>query len=92
MKSRIIQNVDNYFSLANWDFGQSFFFTELAAYIHQQNPAYLSSVVIVPLNANSKFGDLFEIVCEPDQIFISSAKVTDVQIVTSLNQSELRIS
>ena len=92
LKSLVIQAVNNYFSIVNWDFGQSFFFTELAAYIHQQNPALLSSVVIVPLNADSKFGDLFEISCDPDEIFISSARVTDVQIVPSLNPSELRLS
>jgi hypothetical protein len=91
IKARIIRDIDDYFSLANWDFGQSFFFTELAAYIHQQNPAVLNSVVIVPQNQNSSFGDLFEIKCQPDEIFISSAKVTDILIVPSLNQTELRL-
>jgi hypothetical protein len=90
VKSRVIQSVDTYFNINNWDFGQSFFFTELAAYIHQQNPSILNSVVIVPQNANTAFGDLFEIKCDPDEIFISSARVTDVQIVPSLNQTELR--
>ena len=92
LKSSVIQSVNNYFSLVNWDFGQSFFFTELAAYIHQQNPTYLSSVVIVPLSAAGQFGDLFEIASNPDEIFISSAKVTDVQIITSLSSNELRLS
>jgi hypothetical protein len=92
IKSRVIQSVDNYFSINNWDFGQSFFFTELAAYIHQQLPGVLNSVVIVPQNLNTTFGDLFEIKCDPNEIFISTAKVTDVLIVTSLNQTELRLT
>jgi len=92
IKSQIIQTINNYFSIGNWDFGQSFFFTELAAYIHQQLLGYLSSVVIVPLNANSTFGSLFEITCNPDEIFISSARVTDIQIVQSLSPSILRQS
>ncbi len=92
IKSRVIQSVDNYFSINNWDFGQSFFFTELAAYIHQQNPAVINSVVIVPQNADTVFGDLFEIKCDPNEIFISSARVTDVLIVPSLNQTELRLT
>jgi hypothetical protein len=91
LKSNIINNINNYFSLANWNFGDSFFFTELAAYIHQQNPTYINSIVIVPLSVNGQFGDLFEIVCDSDEIFISSARVTDIQIVTSLSASELRI-
>jgi len=92
IKSRVIQAIDDYFAIANWDFGQSFFFTELAAYIHQQLPTLLASVVIVPASANSKFGNLFEITSDPDQLFLSAARATDVQIVTNLNPSELRIA
>ena len=91
IKSRVIQAIDDYFAVSNWDFGQSFFFTELAAYIHQQMPTLLASVVIVPASANSQFGDLFEITSEPDQLFLSAARATDVQIVANLNPNELRI-
>jgi hypothetical protein len=91
IKSRVIQAVDTYFDIANWTFGQSFYFTELAAFIHQQMATFLSSVVIVPVNANSQFGDLFEIRCEPDQLFLSAARVTDVQIVNSLTPQALRM-
>jgi len=92
LKSRVIQAVDNYFNLANWDFGQSFFFTELAAYIHAQMATILSSVVIVPASANGRFGDLFEIKSDPDQLFLSAARVTDVLIVPNLNPAELRLA
>jgi hypothetical protein len=92
VKSLVIQAVNQYFSLSNWDFGQSFFFTELAAYIHQVLATIVGSVVITPLNAQAKFGDLFEIACDADEIFISGARVTDVQIVPSLTESVLGIS
>ena len=92
VKSLVIQNINNYFDLSNWDFGQSFFFTELAAYIHQQMATIVGSIVILPLNSQAKFGDLFEINCNPDEIFISGAKVTDVQIVSALTDSILGIS
>lgn len=92
IKSLVIQAVNQYFSLANWDFGQSFFFTELAAYIHQQLATIVGSVVITPLNAQAKFGDLFEIPCASDEIFISGARVTDVQIVPALTETTLGIS
>jgi hypothetical protein len=92
VKSLVIQAVNQYFSLSNWDFGQSFFFTELAAYIHQQLATIVGSVVITPLNAQAKFGDLFEITCEADQIFISGARVTDVQIVPALTETTLGIT
>ena len=90
LKSMIRQSINTYFSLVNWGFGQTFFFTELAAYIHQQNPAMLSSIVLVPLTSTGVFGDLFEISCDSDEIFLSCAEVTDIQIVTSLTHSELR--
>ena len=91
IKSRVIQSIDNYFSLINWDFGQSFYFTELAAYIHQQNATLISSIVILPLNGTGQFGELFEIKSDSDQLFLSAARVTDVQIVPNLNPSELRL-
>ena len=91
VKSSIISAINNYFSLSNWDFGQSFFFTELAAYIHMSLATVIGSVVITPVNPQAKFGDLFEITCDPDEIFISTARVTDVQIVTALTESNLGI-
>jgi hypothetical protein len=89
VKSLVIQTVNQYFALSNWDFGQSFFFTELAAYIHQTLATIVGSVVITPLNAQAKFGDLFEIPCASDEIFISGARVTDVQIVPALTEITL---
>jgi hypothetical protein len=92
IKSRVVQAINEYFDISNWDFGQSFFFTELAAYIHQRMPTVLSTVVIVPANNNQQFGNLFEITSEPDQLFLSAARVNDVQIVPNLNPAELRIN
>lgn len=92
VKSLVKEQIDNYFSLANWDFGQSFFFTELATYIHMNLATIVASVVIVPKSGQAKFGDLFEIVAQPDEIFISCAKVTDIQIVSSLSESQLGLT
>ena len=89
VKSMVIAQINQYFQLANWDFGQSFFFTELAAYIHINLATVVGSIVISPTNRQSKFGDLFEITCDSDEIFISCARVSDVQIVTSLTESTL---
>jgi hypothetical protein len=89
VKSLVIAQINQYFQLTNWDFGQSFFFTELAAYIHINLATVVGSIVISPINAQSKFGDLFEITCNPDEIFISCARVSDVQIVTGLTESTL---
>ena len=92
VRSRVIAAVNAYFSLTNWDFGQSFFFTELAAYIHIQLATVVATVVITPVNAQAQFGDLFEIKCQSDEIFISCARVSDVDIVTDLTETTLGIA
>lgn len=92
VKSLVINTITQYFSLSNWDFGQTFFATELYTYIHQTLATIIGSIVIKPLNAQAKFGDLFEINCDSDEIFISSARVTDVQIVPALTELALGIS
>jgi hypothetical protein len=91
IQTLVIQAVNQYFNLSNWDFGASFFFTELGAYIHQQLISIVGSVVILPVSAQSKFGDLFEITCNPDEIPISCATVNNVQIVPSLTETILGI-
>jgi hypothetical protein len=50
IKNRVVANMDAYFSLDKWDFGDTFYFSELAAYIHSQIGDIVSSVVLVPLN------------------------------------------
>jgi hypothetical protein len=91
IKTRVIQAVDTYFDIRNWDFGETFFYTELAAFIHQQLSSIISSVVIVPKNANSQFGNLFEIISSPAELFLSTATVNNVQIVSNFTEANLRI-
>lgn len=91
VKTKVIQAIDTYFDIRNWDFGEKFFYTELAAFIHQQLSRIISSVVIVPNTATSQFGNLFEIVAGPNQLFMSTATVNNVQIVTNLTDQNLRV-
>lgn len=91
LKSNVIKAVDEYFSINNWNFGESFYFTELAAYIHSTLSRHLSSVVIVPSKEESEFGNLFEISCRPDELFMSTATVSDVEIISNLTNTNLRM-
>ena len=83
-------NMSAYFDLQNWDFGQTFYFSELAAYIHQNIGDVVSSVVLVPLNPQKSFGDLYEIRCAPNQIFVNGATVNDVEVITALTSTNLQ--
>jgi hypothetical protein len=90
IKSQVITTVNDYFSIDKWDFGDSFYFSELAAYIHTQMGSILSSVVLVPLNPLKTFGDLYEVRSAPNEIFVSAATVNDVEVITALTQSNIR--
>ena len=90
IKNLVVSNMNAYFNLANWNFGDTFFFSELAAYIHQQIGDVVSSVVIVPLTQGQSFGDLYEIRSAPNQIFVNGATVNDVEVITSLTSTNLR--
>ena len=90
IKSLVISYINDYFTIDKWDFGDNFFFSELAAYLHQKLGTIISSVVLVPLDPLKTFGDLYEIRCAPNEIFVSAASVNDVEVIDALTQSNLR--
>jgi hypothetical protein len=90
IKSQVIAWTNQYFTIDKWDFGDSFFFSELAAYLHEKLGSIVSSVVLVPLNPLKSFGDLYEIRCAPNEIFVSAATVSDVEVIEALTQSNIR--
>jgi hypothetical protein len=90
IKNLVVANMDAYFSLDKWDFGDTFYFSELAAYIHSQIGDVVSSVVLVPLDPQKYFGDLYEIRSAPNQIFVNGATVNDVEVITALTSTNIR--
>jgi hypothetical protein len=92
IKSRVVSAMNEYFTIDKWDFGETFYFSELAAYLHEQLGDIVSSVVLVPIDTTKSFGDLYEIRCEPDEIFVNATTVNDVEVVDALTSSILRTS
>ena len=92
IKSRVIDAINLFFSLENWEFGDTFYFTELSTYVMNALAPDISTFVIVPNAGSQTFGSLYEIRSENDEIFISGAKVTDVQIIDAITASNLRSS
>jgi hypothetical protein len=90
LKSRVITAINQYFTLDNWDFGETFYWSELSAYIIKELSPDLSSIVIVPRSSESSFGSLHEIKAESDEIFISSATVDDVEVISAITAERLR--
>lgn len=91
IRQNVISLCNEYFSIDNWDFGESFYYTDLCTYIQSNLGRYISTIVIVSQNPDSKFGSLFEIPSQSDQIFISTATVDNVQIVKSLAKTNINI-
>ncbi len=90
IKARTISAIDTFFDITNWNYGESFYYTELCAYIHSQLATQISSVVIVGSDAESKFGDLFEIVSDSNELFYSTATVDNVEIVNAYTDQNLK--
>tara|TARA_Y100000590_G_scaffold356693_1_gene411055 strand:- start:17248 stop:20724 length:3477 start_codon:yes stop_codon:yes gene_type:complete len=90
VKTEVVKAISSYFRITNWDFGDTFYYSELAAYIHRQLSTQISSVVIVPKDAEAKFGDLFQIKAASNELFFSTASVDDVEIVSGLTGANLR--
>ena len=91
LKIRIFNTIDTYFSSNNFDFGETFYMTELLAFIHQELAPNIQSIVAVPKHGSEVFGRLFQVRSEPDELFVSSANVEDIEVVTSFTDNELRI-
>lgn len=92
IRSAVLGEMNNYFNIDNWNFGDTFFFTELSAYIHSALGDLVSSVVLVPNDPTMKFGDLYEIRCAPYEIFVNAAQATDVIVISALTPAELQVS
>lgn len=92
LKVRIVNAIDAFFSVENWDFGDRFFIGELVAYVTNEVSPDVSNLVIVPRQLDQAFGSLFEIQSREDEIFISGATVDDIEIVNSISAVEIRTS
>ena len=90
LKSNIISAINRFFALDNWDFGDSFYFSELSTYVMNELAPNISTFIIVPDQEDQSFGSLFEIKAESDEIFISSADVTDIEIIDGVTASRLK--
>lgn len=91
IKTSIIATVRNFFDITAWEFGETFYFTELATAIHMVLPNDVSSVVLVPKNAANSFGSLYEIQASEDEVFYPDITTDQIQIITALNSSSLNI-
>jgi len=92
LKVRIINSINTFFDIKNWDFGDRFYVSELITFITNAVSPDVSNMTIVPRQLSQSFGSLFEIQSRSDEIFVSGATVDDIEIVTAINAVETRTS
>jgi hypothetical protein len=88
--AEVLDVINTFFNIDDWDFGDTFYATELIAMIHQRLPQDIASVVIVPMYVNNSFGSLFVIEAGEDEILQSCAQLSDIEIVSSFTATTLR--
>jgi hypothetical protein len=92
IKANVLTAINEFFALENWDFGDSFYFSELSAYVMNRTSPYLVNFVIVPRQTTLSFGSLFEIKSESDQLFINGATTDDIEIISGITSSVISAS
>ena len=88
--ARVLTAINQFFALENWNFGDTFYFTELSTYVMTTLSPDITNFVIVPRQAGKYFGSLFEIKCPGDQIFVSCATASDISVVSGLTSNNLK--
>ena len=83
IRSLTISAINEYFRASNWDFGETFYFTDMASWIHQRLAGVITSIVLIPKQSGVTIGNFFQIKCEEDELLVSSATVSDVEVITT---------
>ena len=89
IKTSVVAAINRYFDITNWDFGETFYFSELASYLHVQLSPNISSIIIVPASQTEAFGSLLQVNANINEIITSAATVNNVQIITAITAAQL---
>jgi hypothetical protein len=84
IKTSVISAINTFFDFSNWDFGETFYFSELSSYIHQTLSTIVSGVTITPKLSNST-SSLLQIAAEFDEIILGSVTANDIEIVQTFS-------
>jgi len=85
IKNEIINITKKFFDINEWNFGQPFYFTNLASKIHNGLGTEINSVVLVPKKPQHTFGSLYQIIPKESEILQVDIQNDDIEIVESLD-------
>jgi hypothetical protein len=92
LKTRILSAINEFFALDNWEFGQSFHFSELSTYVMNMLTPDITNFVIVPITDSNSFGSLYEVTCLSNELFVNGAHISDIEIIDAITASQLKSS
>jgi len=92
IKTQIVSTIRNFFDMSYWEFGETFYFVEMATAIMDTLQGQLSSIVPVPTYANNQFGDGFQVFAREDEILYPDITVDNIEIVESYTTTNLRMN
>lgn len=91
LKNLIIDATYDFFDISKWEFGETFYFQQLSTHIENKLGNKIKSVVVVPLSNNNHFGTLFQVNAREDEILQAQLRPSDIEIVQSYNNVNLKI-
>jgi hypothetical protein len=89
LKTKILVAIESFFNLENWDFGQTFYFSELSTYVMNLLTPDITNFILVP-RAEVPFGSLYEIACQSNEIFVNGASINDIEIIDSITSNQIK--
>jgi hypothetical protein len=89
IKNRVLNLINSFFASEFWDFGETFYFTELSTYVQRNMSPAITSMIIVPSSSTQSFGSLQQISSEPDEILISVASSKNIEVIDSITESQI---
>ena len=90
IKAGVLEAINEFFDIENWEFGDTFYFAELSTYIMNKMTPRVSNIVIVPKREDLSFGSLYEIRSNSDEIFANACTVDDIEIITEITASKIK--
>ena len=92
IKSAVVAAINSYFDIDNWDFGETFYFSELSAYLHQTLTPLVASIIIVPADPRIQFGAMYQVNADHNEIITSAATVDNVEIISAIAAAGINLN
>lgn len=92
IKQNIILLINSYFSINNWDFGETFYFSELATFIHNNLIGQVAQIDIESVDPNLSNISLSEIKCNSDELFMPIVEAGNIIIKQNVNYNSTSLA